>query len=430
MKKQIYKILIMILIFQIILQIIVPIMSQAITGKTDGRFNYNINSDGTSITITKYIGDDAEVVIPNKIDGYNVTSIGYNSFHNCTQITSVVIPEGVKTIEGYAFSGATELINIVIPNSVEMIDFWAFYACSKLKSIEIPEKMTEISAQTFTDCKSLTEVIIPEGITKIGKNAFSKCTSLKNITIPEEVTDLGIDIFYNCRNVTIKCKSNSKAHEYAELNKLVYVLDDEEPTLEIEGVSSNYTNKDVKITIKLNEKVRKVTGWNLSEDKMSLTKTFTKNTVENIVVKDLVGNSVTSKIEINNIDKTAPIIQGVENNGIYTSVTPKATDVNLDKVILTKDGQEVTYTNGEKIDKKGKYKLTVIDKAGNSTSVNFEIIEKAKITTASYTIDETNKYILGVKEGETKSGFISKITTNIEYKILNKNNGNRNESKI
>ena len=45
----------------------------------DGKFEYEVNEDG-GVTITKYTGNDTEVVIPSKIGGKKVTSIGDKAF--------------------------------------------------------------------------------------------------------------------------------------------------------------------------------------------------------------------------------------------------------------------------------------------------------------------------------------------------------------
>lgn len=46
---------------------------------TYGDYNYTVLTDGT-VEITKYIGDDVDVVIPSKIKGKKVTSIGAWAF--------------------------------------------------------------------------------------------------------------------------------------------------------------------------------------------------------------------------------------------------------------------------------------------------------------------------------------------------------------
>ena len=88
---------------------------------------------GNSITITN--GDSSEtgkLVIPDKIDGMPVTAIGYYAFYGCTGLTSVTIPNSVKSIGGSAFQGCSGLLGITIPSSVRIISDFAFQGCKGL----------------------------------------------------------------------------------------------------------------------------------------------------------------------------------------------------------------------------------------------------------------------------------------------------------
>lgn len=63
-------------------------------------------------------------------------------FWGCSNLTSIVLPNSVKTIESEAFSGCTSLKSVVIPNSVEYINSEAFKDCSSLTSIELPNSFS------------------------------------------------------------------------------------------------------------------------------------------------------------------------------------------------------------------------------------------------------------------------------------------------
>lgn len=64
-------------------------------------FEYEI--DNNCVTILKYIGKEAEVVVPPEIDGYPVTKIGRRAFADCFFITSVVLPDEQMEIAEGAF---------------------------------------------------------------------------------------------------------------------------------------------------------------------------------------------------------------------------------------------------------------------------------------------------------------------------------------
>ena len=87
-------------------------------------------------TVTRYVGNDSEVVIPSSIQingtTYNVTSIGDEAFYNCSSLTSITIPNSVTSIGSKAFYFCSSLTSITIPNSVTSIGSYAFSFCSSL----------------------------------------------------------------------------------------------------------------------------------------------------------------------------------------------------------------------------------------------------------------------------------------------------------
>ncbi len=119
-------------------------------------------------------------------------------------ITNLVIPEGVKTIPGYAFKRVSNITSVTIPTSVTSIGGAAFYSCSSLTSITIPDSVTSIGYSAFQYCSSLETVTFGENsqLTSIGSSAFYNCSSLTSITIPDSVTSIGEYAFYDCSSLT------------------------------------------------------------------------------------------------------------------------------------------------------------------------------------------------------------------------------------
>ena len=132
--------------------------------------------------------------------GNSVVSIGTYAFRGCSSLTSILISEGVVSIEG-AFYGCSSLTSVHIPESVTSIGDLAFYNCHSLTSAYIPSRVTSIKG-TFRSCESLTSVYIPEGVTSIGSDTFASCSSLTSINIPEGVTSIGGGAFYGCTGLT------------------------------------------------------------------------------------------------------------------------------------------------------------------------------------------------------------------------------------
>jgi len=152
------------------------------------------------------------LVIPSTLGGYAVVQIGSHAFHGCTELTSVVIPEGVRGILSSAFEGCENLENITIPPGVTDLQWQLFKGCAKLTSVTLPEGITEINGDTFKGCKSLTRVTIPSSVKTIWDSAFSGCSSLREVTIPEGVTSIRSFAFDGCSslvNVTIPASVTS-----------------------------------------------------------------------------------------------------------------------------------------------------------------------------------------------------------------------------
>ncbi len=172
-------------------------------------FTYSI-LNSSFISVTGYSGTSSHVVIPASIDGYTVSSIGTNAFYNCSSLTSVELPNNLKTIGGSAFYGCTGLTSMNLPDSVTSIGYRAFENCSNLQSINIPLSWTTASSgYIFSGCSKLTSLTVPEGITKLPDCAFQGCTNLASISLPSTLNSIGTSAFYNCSSLTSMELSNN-----------------------------------------------------------------------------------------------------------------------------------------------------------------------------------------------------------------------------
>ena len=146
------------------------------------------------------------ITIPGTAKGYTVTSISPYAFYNCSDITSVSIPNSVTSIGSYAFYNCSSLTSASIPNSVISIGEYAFSWCLGLTSVTIPNSVTSIGGGAFYGCSGLTSVIIGSGVTSIGSFAFSDCGNLSSIKVAEENTTY--DSRNNC-NAIIETAKNT-----------------------------------------------------------------------------------------------------------------------------------------------------------------------------------------------------------------------------
>jgi tetratricopeptide (TPR) repeat protein len=124
-----------------------PVLLNILRKGVEAVFQTKANDDG-GVTIVKYAGEDTQVVIPASIGGKPVTAIGERAFEQ-KQLTSVGIPESVKTIGDSAFSG-NQLKSVTIGNSVKTIGNRAF-AGNYLTSVVIPDSVVTIGNHVFGD---------------------------------------------------------------------------------------------------------------------------------------------------------------------------------------------------------------------------------------------------------------------------------------
>ena len=204
---------------------------------------------GNSVTS---IGEDAfreSGELESVTIGNSVTSIGDYAFRQCTKLESVTIPNSVTSIGKYAFYQCSGLTSAIIGNNVESIGVSAFYGCTNLTSVTIPNSMTSISNWAFVDCKNLTSVAIPNSVTTIGEYAFNGCSGLTSVTIPASVTTIDQYAFSSSthlRSVTFygspTCSLGVNAFNNCDGSLNIYVFSDLESSFEsAEGWSSYAT---------------------------------------------------------------------------------------------------------------------------------------------------------------------------------------------
>ena len=120
-------------------------------------------------------------------------TIGEEAFSTCESLEIVVLPEGLTSIGKSAFAFSPKFSEVTIPTSVTEIGEGAFSG-TPLTSVVIPAGVKKLNG-TFSGCIFLEKVTLPEGL-EVLEGTFSACEKLTEITIPASVISIEDWTFY------------------------------------------------------------------------------------------------------------------------------------------------------------------------------------------------------------------------------------------
>lgn len=159
-------------------------------------FTYSVNNGKASIS--KYNGTAENLVVPEKINGYQVTDIYNSAFKGNKYIKKVTIESKITILYGSMFLNCTNLETVILPETLLEIQDWAF-GSSGIGYITIPSSVARIRDQAFQGCQRLSTVTI-KGTTNIQSAAFYNCKNLMNVDLPLTCT-LDSSAFNECSNL-------------------------------------------------------------------------------------------------------------------------------------------------------------------------------------------------------------------------------------
>ena len=104
-----------------------------------------------------------------------------------------------------------EVTNLIIPEGVYSINYNTFSGCSGLTSLTLSSSVTSIGDKAFYDCSGITSLTIPASVTSIGKNAFVGIKNIETISIPKDVNSDIVSLVNGCTKLTDIYYGGSKA---------------------------------------------------------------------------------------------------------------------------------------------------------------------------------------------------------------------------
>lgn len=208
-----------------------------------------------------------------------LTSISNGAFSGCSNLISVIMPDGIETIRDYAFFSCKGLNSLALPNSVTSIGNYAFEECHSLQTLVIPASVTSIGVSAFGYCDGLTSIKveednliydsrdncnaiiqkeknilitgclntnIPTTVRSIGQCAFRGCSGLTSVNIPSNIIEIGGSAFMGCANLeTLMLPatiSSIGGNAFWDCNNLVSVVSERVNPIVLNSMSPTFTS--------------------------------------------------------------------------------------------------------------------------------------------------------------------------------------------
>ncbi len=185
---------------------------------------YRSNGDGTCAVYSSDHYLKGEVVIPSVSPrGDLVTAI--ERFVDCSNITSVIMPDSITTVSDNAFSNCSDLKTVKFSNGMTELPRRVFLSCSSVEKIILPENLNKINSGALSGITKLIKFTVPETVTElavgafcdsnfrkidlsktsisiINKRTFAESSNLKEVTLPATITSIKAEAFKNCNRLT------------------------------------------------------------------------------------------------------------------------------------------------------------------------------------------------------------------------------------
>ena len=362
----------------------------------------------------------------------NITSVEANAFGSCPNLRRVFLGKSITSFEDDSFPYANNSLDYIYLDAPES-QFPKFVDKSAYKN-KFVSKDTEGPVLLTAEATSLGGTFPNNSITKASVVYIYDAVDVDvdNIKIYKDDMDVTSQVNLVCDTESVNKVGHNTRGAHFDINEMgIYKVvssdvlgntstryiyfqadfgDTQAPKIKLNDEEiANGTTKKVMIdtaVISVSDDVA-VDEFKINGAKIGIN-TYAVTVGEyDVTVKDRAGNTTTCKIIIGGVDKEAPVVTGVSNNGIYNkAVTIKIKDDSK----YTVKGSAVTkgtYDESKgtiEVNKTGSYELTVIDECKNETTLKF-------------TIDLDLPSVNGVSDGEAyRSKKTIKVRDNLGIK--------------
>lgn len=164
-----------------------------------------------------------EVVLPAGVE-----TIGDRAFKCCENLSSIEMQDGVTKLGTELFRTCPRLKDVRLSKSLLALPEYCFSGDSiGLTSLVLPDGIRTIGRDAFGKCKELKRVHMPENLETLGRGAFWECRKLEHVTLPRSLRSMGDVEFWYCdhlQSITLLCPTPPAADSPFEKERMAPVL--------------------------------------------------------------------------------------------------------------------------------------------------------------------------------------------------------------
>lgn len=212
-------------------------------------------------------GLKGDVTVPAEFGGVPVKRLA--QFAGNGEMTSIILPEGLETVEVSSFAACSKLQTIRLSSTVREMPYGGLDVGNA--SFQVSEDNLWFSADSqgalynkektvLVRCpKTVTEYAVPEGVTELGVNCFSGCRQLKSLTLPESLETIGLAAFSGCSGLTaLRIPKNvTEIGSGMDWLNAAFTVDGENPSFAADDQWALY-NKDMTVLLRFPPKREQV----------------------------------------------------------------------------------------------------------------------------------------------------------------------------
>lgn len=214
-------------------------------------WEYTINN--SKVTLTKYTGNDKNIIVPDKFEGANLYSVSNGTFKDNKTLETVTFKDSedyhVMTVSGSAFDNCSSLKKVSFPKNTNLGIYAEFAVnCPKFSDIEISFSQYRFIEGGLYDSNGSTWVLKQycEGYTASTYDVPSWCTNISAAS-----RNLSNNKYLKTINIHANCYAPSKQWNYYEYRSLenINVASGSSYYLTINGVLYDKSGSSLKLRI-------------------------------------------------------------------------------------------------------------------------------------------------------------------------------------